>query len=64
MLRADTWLILTIGAVVGYAGYRLMIDPLSRRPEFRGHAYSRRTGTIVGAFLFGLCAFMAWLNLR
>jgi hypothetical protein len=64
MLRADTWLILAIGAVVGYASYRLMVDPLARRPEFRGRAYSRRAGTIVGALLFGLCALVAWLNLR
>ena len=64
MLRADTWLILSIGAVVGYPGYRLMVDPLSRRPEFRGRAYTRRAGTIVGGLPFGLCAVMAWLNLR
>ena len=63
-MRPDTWLILGVGAVVGLVAYRLMVDPLSRREQFRGRAYSRRTGLFVGSALFGFCALLAWLNLR
>ena len=63
-MRADTWLILSVGAVVGFVGYRLMVDPLARREQFRGRAYSRRTGLVVGATLFGFCALLAWANLQ
>ena len=63
-MRADTWLFLSVGAVVGFVGYRLMVDPLARRDQFRGRAYSRRAGLLVGAALFGVCVLFAWANLQ
>ncbi len=61
-MRADTWLILAVGAVVGFVGYRLVVDRW--RAANSSAAAPTRAALLVASVLFGSCALLAWLNLQ
>jgi hypothetical protein len=61
-MSADRWFILAVGAVAAYLTYRLMVDPGTRRPQFRGRRFSRRVGLAAALAVFVFCALLAWAN--